>query len=105
VAPNSRAQIKHIKLHNPGHLQVALQKNLTISRMPRRIEPAQFHAFNTTNDSVEDLDAFPYLGHVEDIADLETQPRPPLKWMETFIGAVAALGADLAAGYSMIMTC
>ena len=34
-------------------------------------EPAQCREFNTNKDSVEDLDVFPYLQHVENITDSE----------------------------------
>jgi len=70
-------RLKHIKLHHPEHLQVAHQKNLTIRSVPRHIEPAEHHEFNATKDSVNDLDAFPYLEHVENITDSEFQPPPP----------------------------
>jgi hypothetical protein len=63
---NSR-RLKHIKLNRPDHLQVG--NNLTIPSAPRRVEPAQRSEFNVTKDSVEDLDSFPYLEHVENIAD------------------------------------
>jgi hypothetical protein len=54
-------RLKLIKLQHPEHLQVALQNNLTVHSAPQRIEPAQHREFNTNKDSVEDLDAFPYL--------------------------------------------
>jgi hypothetical protein len=71
-------QLKHITLHHPEHLQVAHQKDLTIRSVPQRIQPAQRCEFNATKDSLEYLDAFPHLEHVENIADLESQPPPPL---------------------------
>jgi hypothetical protein len=58
-------RLKHIKLHHPEHLQVAGQKNLTLYSVPRRVEPTQRREFNANKDSIEDLDAFPYLEYVE----------------------------------------
>jgi hypothetical protein len=85
--------LKHIKLNNPEHLQVAHQQNLTVLSAPQRVEPSQHLEFNTLKDSVEDLDAFSYLERVKHITDLQSQPLlSPLLRTETYTGAVASLG-------------
>jgi hypothetical protein len=85
-------RLKHIKLHYPEPFQVACQKNRTIRCAPRCIEPAQRCEFNTHKDSVKDLDTFPYLEHVENVADLQSQPSQPLLLQtETYPGAGAPL--------------
>jgi len=60
---------QHIKLKHPEHLRVARQKYLTIRSAPLRVEPTKRREFNTNKDSVEELDEFPYLEHIENIAD------------------------------------
>jgi hypothetical protein len=70
-------RLKHIKFNHVGHLHVAHQNNRTIRSTPRPSEPAQHREFNTNKDSVENLDAFPSLEHVETIAVKESQPPPP----------------------------
>jgi len=69
--------LKHIKLHNSEHLQVACLRNLTIPSSPRRIEPTKPCELILNNDSVKDLDGYPYLEHVENIANYQSQPLPP----------------------------
>jgi hypothetical protein len=82
---------KRIKLHHPEHLHVGRQKNFTSCRAPENLEPAHRRQFNTHKDSVEELDLFPDLEHVENIADLASQPLQPLPWMELYPGSGALL--------------
>jgi len=90
-------QLKHVKLHHPEHLQVARQNNETIRSTPRRVEPAQCPEFNTSKDSAEHLDPFPYLKHCENIADKEFQPPPSqVGQTETYPGAGTPLSDVIA---------
>jgi hypothetical protein len=72
-------RLNHIKLHHPEHLQVA--KNRTVRSAPRRLEPAPHFKFNANKHSVHDMDAFPYLKHVENIPDSDRSAFPKdQKW-------------------------
>ena len=78
-------RLKHIKLHHPEHLQVTHQKNQTIRRATKRVDPTQHCEFNTTKDSVKDLDTIRYNEHVEYVTFSESQPpSPPIPQTETY---------------------
>ena len=82
-------RLTHIKFHHPEHLQVR--------RAPGPVDPAQHRDFNANKDSVKGFDAFPFLEHVELIADFEFQPLPPpLPRTDIFPGAGAPLNNDTA---------
>jgi hypothetical protein len=84
--------LSHIKLHHPKHLQVVRQKNLTVCSTPRRIEPTPCGEFNAIKDSGEELDPFPNLEYVENIATSDSQPQaPPLLRTEIYRAAATAL--------------
>jgi hypothetical protein len=70
-------QYNHLKLHHPIHLQDARQKNLNIGTSSQCIEHAQNHEYNANIDAVEDLDLFPYLEQIDNIALSQSQPPPP----------------------------
>jgi hypothetical protein len=87
--------LKHIKLHHPEHLQVA--KNLAVRSVPQCVDATQGGDLNTNKDSVEDLDVYPYLEHIETIADTESQPySPPQLHTDTYPGAGAPLCKSIA---------
>jgi hypothetical protein len=90
-------RLKHIKLHHPEHIQVTQQKNHSICSVPRRVKPGQHRELNPNQDSVEDLDVFPYVKHVDNIADPDSQPSPPPRPLtETYPSTGAPLSEFIA---------
>jgi len=90
-------ELNHIQLHHLEHIEVARQENVTIRSVPWCIEPAQHRQFHTQKDAVEVLDIFPFMQHIENITDSESQPMPPLlPWMETYPGASSSLSEFIA---------
>jgi hypothetical protein len=76
---------------------VAHQKNLSVRSMPRHVQPTQHYEINSHTDSVEDLDTFPYLEHLENIADSDSQPPQPFRpRMDTYSDAGAPLSDYIA---------
>jgi hypothetical protein len=70
---------------------------VTIYSAPRCVEPTQCHEFKANNDSVGDLDEFPYLEHVENIAySVSQSPSPPLPQIELYPGTGAVLHHSIA---------
>jgi hypothetical protein len=80
-----------MKVYHPEHLQVAPTENLTFRSISRCVEPAQSREFNINKASVEDWDGFPYLEHVENIADSVPQSLPSLPRTDTYPGPGALL--------------
>ena len=71
--------------------------NLAIRRAPQCKEAAQHYVFHTNIDSVEGLDAFPYIKHVENVADSESQPpTPPVALPDKHPSASAPLEDNIA---------
>jgi hypothetical protein len=65
--------------------------NLSIHSTHQLFALALHCEFNANNNLVEDMNAFPYLEQVAKIAGSESQPLPPLPWMEIYPGAGAPL--------------
>jgi len=85
-------RLKHIKLHHREHRQGARLKNLNGRSAPWLVEPTQHCPFDANKDSVDDLQAFPNLKHLENIADSDNQPPPPPQpRTETYPGVGAPL--------------
>jgi len=83
-------QHTHLKLHHPEHHEVACQKNLPVRCATQRIDLAVRREFNTNEDSVEYLNTFPNLEHLQNTAHSESQlPPHPLLQMESNPGAGA----------------
>jgi len=82
--------LKHIKLNHLEQLQVASHQTVCSARW--RVEPALSREFNTQYYLVQELDAFPYIAHIENIADSESEPPlTSLPQTETYAGAGAQL--------------
>jgi len=97
MSTSNSCRLQHLTLHPLEHLEVTHQKNLTIRSIPCHIEPAQPHEFNAKIDSVKDMHAFPYLKHLENIKDSESEPPPPhLLHSEPYPGTSAPLSNYLA---------
>lgn len=65
---------------------------MTIRSVPRPVESTQQCDFNAKKDSIEDLDAFPYLELLQIIADSESQPLPSsVPLMDIYPGGGAPL--------------
>jgi len=89
--------LEHIQLHHPGYVKLTPQTNQTIASAHRSVKPAQHREFDPNQDSVDNLDVFPYRKHFKHIADLKSQPPPPLlPQTETYLAAGAALSNYIA---------
>lgn len=87
-------RLNHTKLHHLEHLQVPPQKNLTIPSAHQPIELAQHDEFPTDNDSVDELDRFPFLEHVKNGSNSVAQPLPPPLPLTEFCCRASALVSD-----------
>ncbi|KAF8542578.1 hypothetical protein BDD12DRAFT_802789 [Trichophaea hybrida] len=83
-------QLKHTKLLHAEHIQVAHQWNLTFQSLPQRGDTAQHREFNINNDSVEHLDPFPHLKHIE----INTESESQQPW-HLLLGTESCSGAGL----------